>query len=126
MEPEVARDVLKMLSSVVGRGGTGWRGAVESYNVAGKTGTVKKVGSSGYEDDRYVGLFAGVAPLEDPRIATVVIIDDPSGKQYYGGVTAGPVFSRVNAQALRMLGVKPREEEVLTAENSIPSSLRIN
>jgi cell division protein FtsI (penicillin-binding protein 3) len=115
MDEKVADDVLSMLGKVVGKGGTGWRGAVKSYNVAGKTGTVKKVGGSGYSDDRYIGLFAGVAPVENPRIATVVIIDDPAGDQYYGGVIAGPVFSKVNGQALRMLGVRPKEEKVLTA-----------
>ena len=115
MDEEVAHDVMAMLGKVVSKGGTGWRGAVKSYNVGGKTGTVKKVGGSGYLEDRYVGLFAGVAPVENPRIATVVIIDDPSGKDYYGGVIAGPVFSKVNGQALRMLGVRPSEDKVLTA-----------
>lgn len=116
MDEDIAHDVMEMLGKVVGKEGTGWRGAVKSYNVGGKTGTVKKVGGSGYLEDRYVGLFAGVAPVENPRIATVVIIDDPAGQDYYGGVIAGPVFSRVNGQALQMLGVRPSEEKVLTAK----------
>lgn len=115
MEEKVAREVVEMLGQVV-KSGTGRRGGVDSYDVAGKTGTVRKVGGSGYAENRYVGLFAGVAPIDDPRIATVVIIDDPAGEKYYGGVIAGPVFSRVNGQALRMLGVKPKEKKVLTAE----------
>ncbi|MRI35384.1 cell division protein [Endozoicomonas sp. OPT23] len=115
MPKEVADEVLQMLGKVVRKGGTGWRGAVKSYDVAAKTGTVRKVSNRGYSSERYIGLFAGVAPLENPRIATVVIIDDPAGKDYYGGVTAGPVFSKVNAQALRALGVRPQKDKVLTA-----------
>ena len=115
MSEEVADDVLQMLGKVVGKGGTGWRGAVKTYKVAAKTGTVKKVSSRGYSSERYIGLFAGVAPLDNPRIATVVVIDDPAGKEYYGGVIAGPVFSKVTGQALRTLGVRPQADKVLTA-----------
>ncbi len=116
MDEEVAHKVVSMLGKVVEKGGTGSRGAVKSYDVGGKTGTVKKVGSSGYLEDRYVSLFAGIAPVENPRIVTVVIIDDPAGKDYYGGVIAGPVFSSVTGQALRMLGVRPSEDPILTAK----------
>lgn len=114
LDEHVADEVLKMLTSVV-RSGSGRRAAIPSYSVAGKTGTVRKVGGSGYSDNRYVGLFAGVVPADNPRLATVVIIDDPAGDKYYGGVTAAPVFSKVNAQALRMLGVKPEHNDRLTA-----------
>ncbi len=116
MPKKVAYEVLQMLGKVTAKGGTGWRGAVKTYKVAGKTGTVKKVGNRGYSNERYIGLFAGIAPLENPRIATVVIIDDPVGKDYYGGVIAGPVFSKVNAQALRALGIRPQKDKVLTAD----------
>ncbi|MGI9275922.1 MAG: peptidoglycan D,D-transpeptidase FtsI family protein [Endozoicomonas sp.] len=115
MDQEVAREVLEMLGAVV-RKGSGRRAGVPSYEVGGKTGTVRKIGNSGYSDNRYTGLFAGVAPIDNPKLATVVIIDDPAGKQFYGGLTAAPVFSKVNAQALRLLGVKPTERKVLTAE----------
>ena len=115
IDENIADEVLDMLGKVVGKDGSGWRGAVKSYNVAGKTGTVKKVYGKGYSNDQYVGLFAGIAPIENPRIATVVIIDNPSGDHYYGGMVAGPLFSKVNSQALRMLGVKPKEEKILTA-----------
>lgn len=118
MDEHIAEDVLDMLSAVV-RKGSGRRAAVSSYAVAGKTGTVKKVTGSGYADDRYVGLFAGVVPAENPRLATVVIIDDPSGEKYYGGATAAPVFSKVNAQALRLLGVKPKSKKVLTVDSDV-------
>ena len=115
IDKQVADEVLDMLGSVVRRG-SGRRASIPSYPVAGKTGTVRKVGGSGYSEDRYVGLFAGVVPADNPKLATVVIIDDPSGEKYYGGLTAAPVFSKVNAQALRMLGVKPRHKDVLTAK----------
>ena len=115
IDEQVAKEVLGMLSSVVSQG-SGRRASIPSYPVAGKTGTVRKVGGSGYSEDRHVGLFAGVVPADNPKLATVVIIDDPAGEKYYGSLTAAPVFSRVNAQALRMLGVKPRHKDVLTAK----------
>ena len=61
-------------------------------SVAGKTGTVHKVVAGGYADDNYIGLFAGLAPATDPRIVTVVVIDDPRGEDYYGGLVAAPAF----------------------------------
>ncbi|AMO57178.1 peptidoglycan D,D-transpeptidase FtsI family protein [Endozoicomonas montiporae] len=115
IDEHIASEVLDMLSAVVRRG-SGRRAGIPSYPVAGKTGTVRKVGGSGYYDDRHIGLFAGVVPADNPRLATVVIIDDPSGENYYGSFTAAPVFSKVNAQALRMLGVKPKHNDVLTAK----------
>ena len=118
MDEHIADEVLAMLTSVVEKG-SGRRAAVPPYKVAGKTGTVRKVGGSGYADNRYVGLFAGVVPAHNPKLATVVIIDDPAGDKFYGGVTAAPVFSKVNAQALRLLGVQPEPEKVLTAKSGV-------
>ena len=77
------------------------------YEVGGKTGTVHKVGPQGYIDDKYVALFAGLAPVEDPRFVIVVVIDQPQGDAYGGGAAAAPVFSRVAEGALRLLNVPP-------------------
>jgi len=101
------RKVLRMLERVVEKGGTGTRAAVPGYRIAGKTGTVKKSGAGGYVEDSYLALFAGVAPASDPRLAMVVLIDEPRGEKYYGGAVAAPVFSRVMAGALRMLDIPP-------------------
>lgn len=103
----VADDVVGMLESVVGPRGTARRAYVEGYPVAGKTGTVHKVGANGYEDERYLSLFAGIAPADDPRIVTIVVIDEPNGREYYGGEVAAPIFSRVTQSSLRLLNVTP-------------------
>jgi len=104
---QTATAVLSMLETVVQPGGTALQAAVSGYRVAGKTGTVKKLGPNGYSDDRYRAMFAGMAPASDPRLVMVVMIDEPRGTQYYGGQVAGPVFSRVMGEALRLLNIEP-------------------
>lgn len=104
---ETARAVRRMMESVVSEGGTATRAAVPGYRVAGKTGTVKKAGKGGYRDRRYVSLFAGMAPASNPRLVAVVMIDEPRGKHYYGGLVAAPVFARLMDDALRLLNVPP-------------------
>ncbi|ETI61249.1 peptidoglycan D,D-transpeptidase FtsI family protein [Marinomonas profundimaris] len=103
---KVAKDVVKMMESVVLRG-SGKAAQIPGYRVAGKTGTVHKVGSKGYEYDQYIALFAGVAPASNPRLAMVVMINDPKGREYYGGEVAAPVFSRVMEGALTTLNIYP-------------------
>jgi cell division protein FtsI (penicillin-binding protein 3) len=80
---------------------------VDGYSVAGKTGTAHKVGRDGYADDRYLAYFAGIAPASNPRLVTIVLIDEPSGDYYHGGEVAAPVFSRITAGALRLLNIVP-------------------
>ena len=96
----------RMLETVVARG-TGRRAAVANFRVAGKTGTAWKSGNGGYFGDRYLAVFGGFAPVSDPRLVTVVVIDEPRGAAYYGGEVAAPVFSRIVAGALRVLSVPP-------------------
>jgi cell division protein FtsI (penicillin-binding protein 3) len=107
MEPSVAKNIRQMLKKVVEKGGTGTRARVSAYEVGGKSGTVHSVGRSGYEDSQYKALFAGVAPVDNPRIAAVVVIDGPQGQEYYGGEVAAPIFSRVMSGAMRLLNVTP-------------------
>lgn len=110
-EPTVSRKNLRavrqMMELVVEKEGTGMRAAVPGYRVAGKTGTVKKSGIGGYVEDSYIALFAGMAPASDPRLVMVVMIDEPRGEKYYGGIVAAPVFSKVMAGAMRTLNVPP-------------------
>lgn len=108
-----ARQVRAMLEGVVTEGGTGTRAAVPGYRIAGKTGTAHKAGSGGYAEDRYLALFAGIAPASDPRLVMAVVIDEPSVDEYYGGLVAAPVFSRVMAGALRLLNVPPDDLDSL-------------
>ncbi|MET0085992.1 MAG: penicillin-binding transpeptidase domain-containing protein [Sedimenticola sp.] len=107
MSAGVARDVRRMLKAVVSTEGTAPEAAVAGYQVAGKTGTVKKITSSGYSEDKYLAVFAGMAPVSDPRLVMVVMIDEPRAGEYYGGQVAAPVFSKVMAGALRLLNVAP-------------------
>ena len=102
-----ASAVRRMLEEVVRPGGTGTKAAVAGYRVAGKTGTAWKFEAGGYSKDEYISIFAGLAPASDPRLATVVVIDEPGGELYYGSDVAAPVFANVMAESLRLLAVPP-------------------
>lgn len=115
MDPSIAQTVLGMMEKTVTREGTGMRAAVHGYKVAGKTGTARKSSVGGYTDRRYVSLFAGAVPASDPQLVMVVMIDEPVGDEYYGGLVAAPVFSRVMQGALRLLDIPPDDIEVLRA-----------
>lgn len=114
---DTAHALVQMLETVVSLEGTARRAKIPGYQVAGKTGTVHKVTAHGYADDRYTGIFAGLAPASNPRIAAVVVIDDPRGDAYYGGLVAAPVFSAVVGGALRTLHIPPDQADGLIAGN---------
>ena len=107
VDPVLARQVLRVLEGVTGDEGTARSARVPGFSVAGKTGTAHKVAEDGYASDRYLAFFAGIAPASEPRLVTVVLIDEPAGDRYYGGEVAAPVFSRITAGALRLLNVVP-------------------
>ncbi len=104
---DTADAVRRMLEEVVRPGGTGTKAAIDGYRIAGKTGTAWKFASGGYSEDKYISIFAGLAPASDPRLATVVVIDEPRGELYYGSDVAAPVFADVMSESLRMLAVPP-------------------
>lgn len=104
----MARELRGILATVVSDEGTGSRARVPGYAVGGKTGTVHKVGSGGYEPDQYLALFAGIAPIDAPRLVTVVVLDRPQGDDYGGGAAAAPLFARLAGESLRLLGVPPQ------------------
>ena len=125
MDEDIAREVVLMMEGVVQKHGTAKKARVPGYRVAGKTGTVHKAAGGGYEDHRYLAMFAGVAPVEEPEIALVVVIDDPKGGSYYGGQVAAPVFSRVMAGLLRVKNIPPDktvEGYVGVAKNGVPNT----
>lgn len=107
VEEKYARQISAMLEQVTGPKGTAKAANLELYSVAGKTGTAHKVGGGGYESGQYMAYFAGFAPAKDPRIVIVVVIDNPKGREYYGGEVAAPVFARIAADSLRILNVAP-------------------
>jgi cell division protein FtsI (penicillin-binding protein 3) len=106
-DESLVREVISMMEGVTDREGTAPRAAIDGFRVAGKTGTIRKVGEHGYDDRRHVAWFAGMAPATNPKIVAVVLIDEPKGETKGGGAVAAPVFGRVMARALHLLGVPP-------------------
>ncbi len=98
--------MVEMLEQVTEKGGTATKARVAGYRVGGKTGTAKKAIAGGYGDD-YIGSFAGIGPISSPRLACVVIINEPSGDYYYGGEVAAPVFSAVMGAAMQLMNLPP-------------------
>ena len=107
MSERTANSLAGMLEKVVSKEGTAIQAAVPGYRVAGKTGTVKKLGARGYTASKYNAVFAGFAPASHPKLVMVVMIDEPSAGEYYGGVVAAPVFSKVMQEALRLMNIAP-------------------
>ncbi|MFN2300720.1 MAG: peptidoglycan D,D-transpeptidase FtsI family protein [Gammaproteobacteria bacterium] len=105
----VARDMRRLLEVSLGPDSTATGARVRGYRVAGKTGTARKSTAGGYALDRHTAAFAGMAPASNPRLVTVVVIDEPSRGAYYGGQVAAPVFGRVMSGALRLLDIPPDE-----------------
>ena len=102
-----ARAVRKMLEMAAGPGGTGQRAQTVGYSVGGKSGTARKQQGKGYAANKYRAWFAGMAPIDKPRVIVAVMVDEPSNGVYYGGAVAAPVFSEVVQQTLRIMGVQP-------------------
>jgi cell division protein FtsI (penicillin-binding protein 3) len=109
-----AAQIRTMLASVFEKGigphalnGTAGAIVVPGFKCGGKTGTAHKYDHAlrGYSPNRYLGSFAGLAPIDNPRLAIIVMIDEPSGKDHYGGAVAAPVFAEIASQSLRYLGV---------------------
>ncbi|PME36916.1 peptidoglycan glycosyltransferase FtsI [Vibrio sp. 10N.286.55.E10] len=107
---ENAELVLNMLEGVTQKGGTATRAAVPGYRVAAKTGTSRKAEAGGYSDE-YIAITAGFAPVSDPRVALVVVVNEPQGDLYYGGSVAAPVFSEIMKGALQILNVPADENK---------------
>ena len=102
-----AAAVRKMLAMAAGPGGTGQKAQTVGYSVGGKSGTARKQEGRGYAAGKYRAWFAGMAPIEAPRVIVSVMVDEPSAGTYYGGTVAAPVFSEVAQQSLRLMGVHP-------------------
>lgn len=108
-----ARQLDGILEKVVSEG-TGINAYLPGYRVAGKTGTAQKAGVGGYSQGKYVASFMGFAPADDPRVAILVVIDEPQGGSYYGGQIAAPIFKNLARDVLRYLNVTPilSQEEI--------------
>lgn len=124
IDPKIADTVLQMLEGVTQPGGTATLAVIPGYRVGGKTGTAHKLRSDGkgYSQTEYRALFAGVAPISNPRLAMIVVVENPQGK-YYGGLVAAPVFARIMQESLRLLNMPldrpldvPKSDAVLSKQ----------
>ena len=104
---ETASKVLAMMEAVVEADGTGKMAQIPGYRVAGKTGTARIAGKQGYEANRHISSFVGIAPASRPRLIVAVVIHEPTRLGYYGGAVAAPLFAKVMTVALRILDVQP-------------------
>lgn len=108
-----SQTIMKLLTGVTQMGGSGYRANVPGYNIIGKTGTVRKLGKNGYDPKKHIGLFVGLIPARDPVLSMAIMIDEPQGKEYYGGLIAAPVFSKVMTYAMRLLDIPADNSKLL-------------
>ncbi|WP_369976898.1 peptidoglycan D,D-transpeptidase FtsI family protein [Xanthomonas bundabergensis] len=121
LSPAIAKEVVSMMETVVTQGGA--KGAaILGYHVAGKTGTARLNGPGGYIRGHYNALFAGLVPATNPRFATVIVINDPQGAKYYGGLVSAPVFHNVMEGALRLMDVPPDDIQAWLAAQAAGKS----
>lgn len=127
LDPAVAREVMRMMQTVTETGGTATQGAILGYHVAGKTGTARKYSNTGGYSNKYISLFAGVVPVDNPRFSMVVVVSepDPSRRGYYGGVVSAPVFRNVMEGALRLMDVPPDDIDTWLAVQAEAQAKRI-
>jgi cell division protein FtsI (penicillin-binding protein 3) len=119
MPASIARQVLTMLEYATGADGTGSKAVPAGYRIAGKTGTAQKPDARGrYGKDRFTAVFAGIAPVEEPKMVIVVVVDEPQ-KSIYGGQVAAPIFRKIAQSALPYLGETAQIEDA-TAWRSMP------
>ncbi|MBT0585519.1 peptidoglycan D,D-transpeptidase FtsI family protein [Alteromonas oceanisediminis] len=107
--------LIEMMESVTQEGGSGTKASVPGYRIAGKTGTSRKAVAGGY-GEQYVNIFAGLAPVSNPQLVTVVLINEPGGDLYHSSDTAAPVFAQIMGGALRLLNIAPDGERVTSVK----------
>jgi cell division protein FtsI (penicillin-binding protein 3) len=117
------QQILHMMESVTEKNGSAEQAQIPGYRVAGKTGTSRKAVANGYGEE-YVNIFAGVAPVSDPQLAVVILINEPKGELYYAGQTAAPVFAKIMAASLQMLNVPPDNKTVSSLAGTVVEANR--
>jgi cell division protein FtsI (penicillin-binding protein 3)/stage V sporulation protein D (sporulation-specific penicillin-binding protein) len=105
--PETAGQVAQALMSVVSDNGTAPKAKVPGFSVAGKTGTAQKFINGNYSREKYLSSFIGFLPVEDPQFVVLVMVDEPKGREYYGGQVAAPAFSEMSQQIAQYLNLVP-------------------
>ena len=123
LRPQTAQAVRRMLEMAASEEGTAATAHVPGYQVAGKTGTARKLRDGRYSD-AYVASFVGFAPVSNARVVIAVMIDEPRAGRYYGGDVAAPVFSQVAAGTLRALQIAPQAQAYALAAGDTATRLR--
>ena len=107
---KTAKTLTRIMQTVTTEGGTGVNAALEGYSVCGKTGTAQKIGKNGtYANGKYVSSFVGFVPSEHPKVAILVVIDEPKG-QHYGGTVAAPGFRNIAQKTLAYMNISPKSK----------------
>jgi cell division protein FtsI (penicillin-binding protein 3) len=128
MNPKVASELVELMQQVVEKGGTATRASLIGYRVSGKTGTAFKSIPGGYSTDRIMAVFAGLVPASHPKLATVVVIDEPSrdvqevGTLAQGGTVAAPVFASIMSGTLRLLDIAPDDLQNVPATTLVQAN----
>jgi len=128
IDPKVAHELVQLMEQVIAKGGTATRASLVGYRVSGKTGTAFKSIAGGYSTDRIMAVFAGLVPASRPKLATVVVIDEPSrdvhevGTLAQGGTVAAPVFANVMSGALRLMDVAPDDLQNVPAATLVQAN----
>jgi cell division protein FtsI (penicillin-binding protein 3) len=138
MPEHIARQVMSMLEYATSTDGTGSKAVPTGYRIGGKTGTAQKPNpNGGYSRGKYNAVFAGIAPVDDPQLVIVVVVDEPH-KSHYGGQVAAPIFRHIAENVLPYLGISAHiedetawrtmpvahQEPALQSENSYGMSMR--
>jgi cell division protein FtsI (penicillin-binding protein 3) len=107
---KTAETLSRIMQTVITEGGTGVNAALEGYSVCGKTGTAQKIDENGgYSNEKYVASFVGFAPVENPKIAVLVVVDEPQ-KQHYGSIVAAPAFKAIAQKTLDYMHIAPKRK----------------
>lgn len=122
---DVADTVCRMLESVV-TNGTGSRAYVAGFRVGGKSGTAQKPGVGGYQEGKYIASFCAVAPVDDPRVVMLVMIDEPGGDLYQGGQVAAPLLQPIMEDTLRYLGVVSQVTDIKTEKIEVKAEQMVS
>ena len=128
MDAKVASELVQLMQQVVEKGGTATRASLIGYRVSGKTGTAFKSIAGGYSTDRIMAVFAGLVPASHPKLATVVVIDEPSrdvqevGTLAQGGTVAAPVFASIMSGTLRLLDIPPDDLQNVPATTLVQAN----
>jgi cell division protein FtsI (penicillin-binding protein 3) len=128
LDPKVCAVLVQLMEQVVEKGGTATRASLVGYRVSGKTGTAFKSIAGGYSTDKIMAVFAGLVPASHPKLATVVVIDEPSrdvqevGYLAQGGSVAAPVFASIMSGALRLLDIPPDDLQNVPATTLVQAN----